>query len=48
MTFVKDLLILPFATGMAMSLSILTLRLLNIMLNIFYGVELIKKSVLNV
>ena len=29
MTFVKDLLILPFATGMAMTLSFLTLRLLK-------------------
>ena len=30
MTFVKDLLILPFATGIAMTLSFLTLRLLKI------------------
>ena len=29
MTFIKDLLILPFATGMAMTLSFLTLRLLK-------------------
>ena len=30
MTFVKDLLILPFATGIAMTLSFLILRLLKI------------------